>query len=179
MLEFVAGIVVAIAALALVLEPLVRRDIRQPALVTPEFSHDEVDFTDLEESDSPKIQALLALTEIEFDKATGKLSDEDYVALKTEYSAAALAAMEVEDVVGEGEAGAQEDAAEAAVKRARARSTAACLACGPRPELSAVFCSSCGRPLAAPHGRPRCSMCGEALEPQSKFCPKCGGEIAA
>jgi hypothetical protein len=40
--------------------------------------------------DTPRGQALLALKEIEFDRATGKLSDADYEELKARYTARAL-----------------------------------------------------------------------------------------
>ena len=108
-MELVAGIVVAVAALALVLEPLVRGDVDQGAPTSPV---DELDFTDIQESESPKIQALLALKEIEFDRATGKLSDEYYGALKKRYANVALAAIKAEDAVGEY---AWDDPAEAAI----------------------------------------------------------------
>ena len=58
--------------------------------------HDaDIDFTDIEESESPKIQALLALKEIEFDRETGKLSDEDYADMKATYQRAALTAIDL------------------------------------------------------------------------------------
>src|SRR5690242_21119042 len=49
---------------------------------------------------SPRAVALRALTEIEFDRATGKLSDADYEALKARYTTAALAALRAEDSGG-------------------------------------------------------------------------------
>ena len=144
MLELVAGVAVAVAALAFVLEPLVRRT----GDVEPVIADDEPDFTPLEESESPKVQALLALKEIEFDRATGKLSDEDYAELKARYGRLALAAMDVEQARAEVVAGA-EDPAEAMIRAARG-GLAVCPNCGPRPETGASFCSECGRPLAVP-----------------------------
>ena len=134
MLELIAGLVVAFAALALVLQPLLTGVSREV-----EAEDTEVEFEELEESASPKIQALLALKEIEFDHATGKLSDEDYAALKAKYSAVALAAIKAE------EEGA--DAAEELVRRVAEGKQAICPKCGPRPEVDAVFCSKCGKPL--------------------------------
>ena len=90
MLELLAGVAVAIAALAVVLEPVAR-----PA--PPASPVDDDDEVPLEESASPKVQALLALKEIEFDRATGKLSDVDYDGLKTQYTGMALAAMRGEE----------------------------------------------------------------------------------
>jgi len=67
-----------------------------------------------------------ALREIEFDHVTGKLSEHDYAQLKAVYTQRAVAAMRE----GDG-------------------ATPVCSVCGPRPERDAVFCSECGRALAA------------------------------
>ena len=142
MLELVAGVAVAIATMAFVLEPLVRR-IGDAGPVAP-----EPELTPLEESESPKVQALLALKEIEFDKATGKLSDADYAELKARYGRQAIAAMDAEQTQARVVAGA-EDPAEALIRAAR-QDLAVCPSCGPRPETGATFCSECGRPLAVP-----------------------------
>lgn len=180
MLELIAGVVVAFAALVLVLEPLLRRG---PADAPPE--RDDVESIALEESESPKIQALLALREIEFDRATGKLSDEDYAALKAKYSVSAMAAIHAEeradDDTAEREDGARDlgALAEAAVSRMRKRGAVVCPACGPRPESGAVFCSSCGRTLANPDARPRCWACGAAIPSPARYCPSCGEALAA
>ncbi len=149
MLELIAGVIVALVALALVLEPLLAKE--------PSPSPVEPDFTSIEESESPKIRALLALKEIEFDRATGKLSDEDYAGLKAKYSAEAVEEIRREEVAGAADpslrsgaagaadaAGAAADAAEHAVQLAKHAALVVCPACGPRPEPAAVFCSRCG-----------------------------------
>jgi len=86
-------------------------------------------------------QSLLALKELEFDHATGKLSDPDYTALKSKYTTEALAALGSMDG----------DPAErlVAVHRALLQGDVVsrpptCPSCGPRPELDATFCSQCG-----------------------------------
>jgi hypothetical protein len=67
-----------------------------------------------------------------------------------------------------------DDPLEALIRRQRER-LAACVACGPRPEPDAVFCSSCGRYLA--HD---CARCGAAVnEPDARFCSACGNALAA
>jgi len=144
MLELVAGIAVAVAVLAFVLEPLVRRtaDVEHLGLA------DEPDMAPLEESESPKVQALLALKEIEFDRETGKLSEEDYAELKARYGREALTAMDAEQAQAQVIAG-SEDPAEALVRAAR-QELPVCPNCGPRPETGATFCSECGRPLGVP-----------------------------
>jgi hypothetical protein len=143
MLELLAGVAVAVAALALVLEPLMRRPGLE-AVRAPE----EPDAAPIEESDSRKVQALLALKEIEFDRATGKLSDDDYAELKARYGRDALAAMDAERKQTAAVADA-EDPAEALIQSVR-KDLQMCPHCGPRPETGAAFCSECGRPLAVP-----------------------------
>lgn len=170
MVELIVGAIVAAAAVALVLEPLVR-GVRAPA--EPADDWDEMAVVELEESDSPRIRALLALREIEFDRATGKLSDDDYRHLKQKYSRQALQAIQAESQASESAA----DAAEAAVERARARARGeapVCPACGPRPESAAAYCSRCGRSLVTPDAGPRCPSCGAALPEEARFCAACG-----
>ncbi|UCD24115.1 MAG: zinc ribbon domain-containing protein [Gemmatimonadota bacterium] len=175
-MELVAGIVVAVAALALVLEPLVRGGVDQGVAASPD---EGIDFADIQESESPKIQALLALKEIEFDRATGKLSDEDYGALKKRYADAALAAIKAEEAAGAEVGDAVDDPAEAAIRKARANSGMSCPTCGPRPATDSTFCSNCGKQLVAPGGTDSCASCGERIPPGGKFCASCGTSVGA
>ena len=168
-LEAVLAVVVGLLALWIVLEPLVR-----PHRVTP--LPDEP----LDPEETPKGVALTALKEIEFDRATGKLSDVDYEQLKARYTTAAVEALRVEAA-----SGAAADVEAMIARRVRGlRSPGAstppsapeCPTCGPRPEPDAVFCSSCGFRLQAPASCPRCT----ALLPQgSRFCEACGVRVAA
>ena len=81
-LEVLAAALVGLAALWLVLQPL----------VLPGRARTPV-FEPLDPEETPKGMALAALKEIEFDRETGKLSDEDYEFLKAKYTAAALDAL--------------------------------------------------------------------------------------
>ena len=96
--------------------------------------------------------AIAALREIEFDRATGKLSDSDYDDLKQRYTRAALEELRGEDAAASptsppaAYAMSIDDAVEAAIARARA-SRIVCDSCGPRPEVDALYCSNCGRQL--------------------------------
>lgn len=113
--------------------------------------------------------AIVALREIEFDRATGKLSDTDYAQLKARYTREALAAMR-----NEGKSPSADDEAEAAVLAYRARHPE-CPEHGPRPEPDAVFCSECGRYLPG-----ACATCGAQVEESgSRFCASCGTRLAA
>jgi Double zinc ribbon len=178
--ETLAAALVGLLALFVVLRPLI-----WPA--PPEAPV----FEPVEQEETPRGVALLALKEIEFDRETGKLSDDDYELLKAKYTSAAVEALRHE------EAGAVSNDIEAQIA-ARVRSlrsaTAttpvdtspplsavsgsgpACDTCGPRPEPDAVFCSTCGRPLTA---RQYCDRCGAGLVPGSRFCEACGRPVAA
>jgi rRNA maturation endonuclease Nob1 len=175
--EALAAVVVGLAVLWLVLQPVLRpsgREALPPEPVDPE--------------ETPKGIALTALKEIEFDRETGKLSDSDYEFLKGKYTALALDALrqESEEVASDD----IEAMVAAKVRALRSASTAtpsnastlppgsnpACTTCGPRPEPDAIFCSSCGRRLPP---RSACDRCGAALSPDSRFCETCGRQVAA
>jgi hypothetical protein len=165
--EAIAAALVALAVLSVIVGPLTRPGVSTSA------GADEPEDVD----DTPKGIALAALREIEFDRATGKLSDEDYTHLKTKYTAEALAVLRAE-----GEQGADVSAPSAppsndpveAMIADRVRrlkdSGIRCPGCGPRPESDALFCSSCGRSLTVGG----CGSCGAPLVPGSRFCENCG-----
>lgn len=158
MMELLAGIVLAVTLVALVLEPLVRGRSWAPAAGPID---DLLDLSDAQESESPKIQALLAIKEIEFDRETGKLSDDDYAELKASYQRAALAAIR------------GEEEAQVTVP-SEAAGNPVCPVCGPRPERSATFCSDCGQTLLFSDRSSECFICGESAPPGAKFCGECG-----
>jgi len=162
MLPLIVGTLLAVAAVAYVLYPLLfgsapatRRPVGLPR-VAPVADED----------------AIVALREIEFDRATGKLSDTDYAELKSRYTALALAAMRAR---GEGGADATPtDLVEATVLAYRAR-LKSCARCGPRPEPDAVYCSNCGSYLDE-----KCEGCGRVVEEAgAAFCAGCGRQLAA
>jgi hypothetical protein len=147
--EALLAFLVGGAALMLILLPLLR-----PATEAVEPGWE---LPDLEET--RKGQALIALKEIEFDLATGKLSEADFGELKRKFTNEAVAAMREEG-----------GPAPAAV----ATGSPACRRCGPRPEGDAIFCSSCGSRLGAAD----CAGCGAALVDGAKFCEGCGRAAA-
>lgn len=170
-LEAVAGLLVGVAALWLVLQPLLRPSSSGP-----------LPFEPLDPEETPKGVALAALKEIEFDRETGKLSDADYESLKSKYTEAALEALRAEQEVP-----ASDDLEAVIAARVRSLRPAAaatlpntaalsCSTCGPRPERDAVFCSQCGCRLPTDHV---CGRCGATLPPDSKFCESCGRPVAA
>ena len=162
MIALLLGSVRAVAALAFVMWPLLKGGLRStPIVLAPE--------------QAPETSALEALREIEFDQATGKLSPEDYAALKAAYTPRALAelrAREAGEVAASPRVAAADDAAEALIARMKTGGRS-CPNCGPRPESDAAFCSDCGRMLGG-----GCGTCGAALGSGAKFCVECGAPAA-
>jgi Double zinc ribbon len=171
--QFVVGVISAAAAVWFVLRPVFRPAVATAGAAEP-GAGDEGD--DPADDLSPRAVALRALREIEFDRATGKLSDADYDALQAKYTAEALAALRDEDAGrGTREAG-QGTHRETPAPKPRAPRPA-CPTHGPRPEPDAAFCSECGRRLGAAPGY--CARCGSALEHEARYCHGCGARVAA
>jgi hypothetical protein len=169
LIEFVVGVVFAAATVWFVLQPIFRPGLEATAGADGDVG-DEGD--DPDEDFSSRAVALRALREIEFDRATGKLSDADYEALQAKYTAEALAAMRAEE--------ARATAPGPVAARTRAPSPVprpSCPTHGPRPEPDAAFCSDCGRRLGTAPGY--CARCGSALEGDSRYCHGCGTRVAA
>jgi hypothetical protein len=170
MIEFVVGVLLAAAAVWFVLRPIfspLSASALARGLGAP-FGAGDAD--DPDDDSSPQAVALRALREIEFDRATGKLSDADYDAMHRKYTAEALAAMR----------GAPRDPGvnpPVAAPRASRVPPPACATHGPRPEPDAAFCSECGRRLARASGY--CARCGHALETEARYCHACGSRVAA
>ena len=150
------GSLLAVAALAFVLYPLFfgtsERRRRRP---------------DAEAADDSPI---VALREIEFDRATGKLSDVDYAELKGTYSKRALDELRANRG---GAAGELADPIEARVREYR-QTHRECTTCGVRPEVDAIYCSTCGSYLSR-----TCPSCrSEVTESSAVFCSHCGTTLA-
>ena len=167
MLELILGLLLAAGATYFVLLPILRPSAESPVSANVDEGEDPDD--DM----SPQAVALRALREIEFDRATGKLSDSDYEQLKAKYTQEALVAMRGDVERGTGDL---------ATSRARPRPPSpvpapSCPEHGPRPESGAVFCSECGRRLGTAQGY--CARCGTALADDARYCNACGARVAA
>lgn len=182
LVEVVAAALVGVAVVWLVLQPLVAPG--RPAAPV---------YEPLEPEETPKGVALAALKEIEFDRETGKLSDEDYAFLKGKYTGVALDALRAEEAQasaetaaraadGEGAGGDVEILIAARVRALRSAAISAppgapvCPTCGPRPEPRAAFCSTCGQRLQSGGA---CAGCGAEVAPDSRYCEQCGTGVAA
>jgi hypothetical protein len=168
LVELALGVLLATGGVFFVLRPIL-----SPATSTGPAGDESDIAADPEDDLSPRAVALRALKEIEFDRATGKLGDADYDALKQKYTGEALEALR-EDVPKAPREAARRSSPAAARGAPAAR---ACPTHGPRPESEADFCSECGRRLAPAAGF--CPRCGTSLEPDARFCARCGGRVAA
>lgn len=169
MLGLAVGIVLLCAAVWFVLLPILR-----PRAVAASADQG----ADADDDLSPRAVALRALSEIEFDRATGKLSPGDYDMLKARYTREAVDAMR-----GEREEPAPTATPVIPLRRASPQlqpiPVRSCPVHGPRPEAGAVFCSECGRRVGAQDQDRFCTKCGTPLEPESRFCGRCGSRVAA
>ncbi len=163
MIALALGTLLAISAMAFVLWPLFRE---------PNTANGDGGAAPPPSMDSSRRErAVDALREIEFDRATGKLSDADYAALKARYTTEAVAALRAESAGGETASDAD---VEALIESVRARA-ARCAEHGLRPEPDAVYCSECGRFLGG-----ACQQCGAAVTAAgARFCDNCGHRLAA
>lgn len=169
---FIVGIALALIALAIVLSPVFAdeapREVRPEHRTTPKLEIDD---------EAVPGSAIEALREIEFDRATGKLSDDDYDGMKARYTAQALIELRAKDGGAAGRAASSEapaDVAERLVKKYRPGSTI-CPTHGLRPEPDALFCSECGVYLPG-----KCDRCGTAVTAAgAHFCTGCGHVLAA
>ncbi len=137
------GLVIAVAAVYLVLEPILRPErASAPAALEPEDDPREL----------KKELALAALKEIEFDRATGKLSDGDYETMLARYTKEAVEALREAEAPAGGNghgaavAAAGDDPVERLIAEARKASKEKrfCTSCGAVLEGSGRFCVECG-----------------------------------
>lgn len=166
MTELLLAALLALAVLGYVLWPMLRGS-------APLERDDSLP----EAEETRRGRAVVALREIEFDHATGKLAEDDYAALRERYTAEAVAAARADLAFGSVAAGDLEDMIAARRESlATGEGPADCVTCGPRPEAGARFCSTCGKRL--PTGR-SCAGCGAVIPADGIFCELCGASQAA
>jgi hypothetical protein len=176
---FIVGIALALIALAVVLAPVLSDD--APVELRPE--HRSAPKLEIDDEPVPG-SAIEALREIEFDRATGKLSEDDYDGMKARYTAQALVELRAKDAESTRPdsfsaapmalPAAAVDRAERLVQKYRPGATQ-CSTHGPRPEADALFCSECGEYLPG-----KCEQCGTAVTAAgAHFCTECGHVLAA
>jgi hypothetical protein len=151
--EAAAALAVGLFLLVLVLQPLMPGGAPAVPMAMPP---DE----GLEADETVSGIAVAALREIEFDRATGKLSDADYDFLKARYTARALDALR------------QDDAAPAGGLEAMVAARVAVL--DAEASVEALFDSITGEALGTGH----CRACGAPHARDAYFCERCGEALA-
>src|SRR5436190_1720077 len=139
-MSVVLGAVLLVAAVVLY--------ILQPMLSGQRASmHRELD--EPTEAESRRRVTLLALRDVEYDYATGKLDETDYTSLKRELASEALTALESAEAEAAAGPAAAPPELEAEIARLRGglKSGTTCGVCGSGNEAGSVFCAYCGAPL--------------------------------
>lgn len=160
MLTIIGGLILVVAVVAFVLHPVVAGKSATLTRVQDEPT----------EAEARKRVALLALRDVEYDFATGKLDEADYSALREELASEAIEALAAEEAEREGPAkgiepsearhpGAvelEELEREIEAYRQELGEALPCERCGHLNETEARFCASCGARLTGlePAGRP-------------------------
>lgn len=108
--------------------------------------------------------ALSALRSLDFDYQTGKVSEEDYSALRLQLVAEAAKYMEA--------AASEEDQIEVMIRARRAAAGKPCPKCGKKISSDDRFCPECGAELAG-----ACPSCGKAVRAGDLFCRSCGSTL--
>jgi hypothetical protein len=154
--SIIVGLLVAIAAVLLVIDPILRPGARV-WLPAP------LDDADDDPTAARKELALAALKEIEFDRATGKLSDADYEKMLARYTKEAVEALREAEAPG----------GNAPVPVA-AGATAVAPAAGVADDAIERLIADARQ---AGRGRKYCTSCGALLEASGRFCVECGARI--
>ena len=162
MIPLLVGIVVALGAVALVLDPILRPGRARAGVAQSEPEDDP--------KEHRKDLALAALKEIEFDRATGKLDDADYARMKATYTAEALEA--IRDAEPAAEPVPEEPAL--AKRPVPAGVGGGALAEGGAADPAEALIAA--KRKASRGGRKFCSECGAELEGVGKFCVECGAK---
>lgn len=167
-IPFLIGAVLAACGLAFVLSPLLfgsRSGL--PAGSPP---------TDVPSGDAPlggSISAVDVLREIEFDRATGKLSDADYGVLKSAYTTRALAELRAGRAAPTAAPASGAPLAAAVAHVGNGTGRRACIECGASSPPDALYCMRCAHYLAG-----RCPSCGASVaRAAARFCSGCGAGL--
>ncbi len=157
-IELILGVLLAAGGVAVVLRPILQPQGPFSDVNLTGRARTEEDVLEAQAEESPRIRALTALKEIEFDRETGKLDDDDYQTLKAQYTKLAVDAIRQEDdsaadaaplVLDTMSLDALAEARVAEIQQGLRAQPFVCPICGPRPEADAIFCSTCGKKIAA------------------------------
>jgi rRNA maturation endonuclease Nob1 len=129
----------------------------------------EREILDLEEK---KGRLYEVLTDLDFEKEAGKVSEADYETARSDYLAQVAAVLARVDVLAPRKG--EKKKARKPVEGAAAQRCASCSESSPK---SAKFCIHCGAAFAPPEAT--CEGCGETLPKEARFCMSCGKKVGS
>src|SRR5262245_54599550 len=141
-MSVIIGAVLLVAAVVLF--------VLQPMLSGQRASlHREMD--EMTEAEARRRVTLLALRDVEYDYATGKLDETDYNAMRRELAAEAVAALQAVDAEAAVGPGSAPPDLEKEIERLKSglRAGRTCGSCGAANGAGSKFCSYCGATLAS------------------------------
>ena len=106
-----------------------------------------------------------ALRELDFDFKTGKVSEEDYIPLRTQLMAEAAQYIEAEEKEAE--------QLEALIRTRRAARSSKCGQCDAPIQAGQRFCPKCVSAI----NYEQCPSCGKKIHAGDLFCSSCGNKI--
>ncbi len=151
-----------------------------------EFDEAELALADLRDK---KAMLYEVIQELDFEKASGKVSDGDYESTRNNYLAQVAAVMEKLDALAAPEKAPdqpsqpdqpQKTASTKTKKPAKrqprqeSEDARACASCGELNPKESNFCQECGKPFAL-----TCASCGESHPAKARFCNACGEKVSA
>lgn len=150
------GFAMLIATVSVVARPLqgknTKKDPKSANLINPDEQHQSV---------------LLALSDLDFDFQTGKVSDDDYSLLRAQLVAEAAIYIQSEKSIEDN----QIEAMISARKASQAKNQK-CLNCDKETEAGSHFCSHCRKAIGE-----NCPSCGKAARASDSFCIACGTKL--
>ena len=113
-----------------------------------------------------RLAALSALRDLDFDYRTGKVSEDDYPALRSQLLAEAAKYVDLEKE--------QEDKIESLIRARKTKGTQEriCDQCGKALDENARFCPHCGAEVST-----ACPSCGGMIKTEDVFCISCGARL--
>lgn len=129
----------------------------------------ERDILDLEEK---KSRLYASLTDLDFEKEAGKVSDADYQTARNDYLAQVAAVLEKLDVLAP-----RKGEKKKARKPDEDKGLVRCAACSESSPAGAKFCVQCGAAIAPKEAT--CEGCGATLPKEARFCMSCGKKVGS
>jgi membrane protease subunit (stomatin/prohibitin family) len=132
----------------------------------------ELNDADLALADLRDKKAMLyeVIHDLDFEKASGKISEDDYEDTRKSYLAQVAAVMEKLDALATPEKP-REAKKQPPQKSKDARE---CASCGELNPKGSNFCLECGK-----HLNLTCASCGESVPAKARFCNACGAKVSA